>query len=392
MKKKKVVARDISYDKLEAGQEIKGSLESQDKEDKLMKTVLQSDKAKIEEGKIIAEAVNQGIMGFNPDMMFSNIVKNFQVSQDLYGEKLMRLITGYSSDYIKRNLGIPEFQKEMRGRIERRIGQMETLEKGTITDEGLYLAALVMYSEELDNIEPRGQVGEYVHKKISHYGDKEECRGFKKGDRYKDIGIRKSIRKAIRRGHGKVERGDLITYERGSRGKINVIYGLDASGSMKGRKIEVAKKAGIALAYKAINKKDKVGLVVFGSVRKDVEPTDDFIKIIKTLASIRASKETDMTEAIKKASEMFNEEGTKHLVLLTDALPTVGDRPEEETLKAVSIARSNDVTVSLIGINLDKKGKELAEKITTIGVGRLYAVKDLKKIDKIILEDYYQLL
>ena len=70
-------------------------------------------------------------------------------------------------------------------------------------------------------------------------------------------------------------------------------------------------------------------------------------------------------------------------------MPTIGKEPEEETLQEVSIARNNGITISLIGINLDEKGKKFAEKIVELGQGRLYIIKDLEQIDKIVLEDYY---
>jgi len=227
-------------------------------------------------------------------------------------------------------------------------------------------------------------------KKISHYGDKQDSRDFRKGDRYKDVGIRKTIRKAIRRGHKVIQPEDLVTFERGTKGKVCVIYGLDASGSMKGKKIEMAKKAGIALAYKAISKKDEVGLIVFGKdVKESVRPTSDFIALLKKIVSVRASRETDFTMMIRKATELFpNGQITKHLVILTDAMPTVGDKPEDEAIEAISFARAHGISISLIGINLNKRGKELAEKIVALGEGRLYSVRDADKVDKIILEDY----
>jgi len=168
---KAVVARDMleEIEKLRAGEELKGSMQSQDEEDKIAKIVLQNDRVKIEEGRILSEAFNQGIMGFHPDMMFSNVVKNYQMAENLYGEKLMRLITGYNPDYLKRNIKIPEFQNELRQQIKRRFDGMKdsgSLDKeGNITDEGLLLASLVMYTEELDRLEPKGTFGEYVHKK-----------------------------------------------------------------------------------------------------------------------------------------------------------------------------------------------------------------------------------
>ena len=45
----------------------------------------------------------------------------------------------------------------------------------------------------------------------------------------------------------------------------------------------------------------------------------------------------------------------------------------------------------MIGINLDGKGRKLAEKIAEIGEGRLYVVRDLENVDGIVLEDYYSI-
>jgi len=86
---------------------------SQFDEDKLMKSVLSNDKKTIDDGKLIAESINQGISAFTPDLAFENITKNFTIAKQLYGEKLIRLLAGYNPNYIAKNLGIPEFQKEL---------------------------------------------------------------------------------------------------------------------------------------------------------------------------------------------------------------------------------------------------------------------------------------
>ena len=68
---------------------------------------------------------------------------------------------------------------------------------------------------------------------------------------------------------------------------------------MKGDKISLSKKAGIALAYKAINEKDKVGLITFGTDIKDkVNPTNDFMEILRKITAVRASMETNIKETI----------------------------------------------------------------------------------------------
>jgi Mg-chelatase subunit ChlD len=320
------------------------------------------------------------------------------MAKHIFGPSLLKLATGYDPDYIKKNINIPEFQKELRFRIQKNIEKLKEeglLSKDNeINDKGIELASLVMYFEELDKITPTGILGEKIHKRVSIYGSKEDFRNYKKGDRYKDITIKKSAKLAIRRGHKKLQEKDLRVYERQSKGQSYIVYALDASGSMKGAKIDACKRAGIALAYKAIDERDKVGLIVFGSeIKTAIEPTLDFSYLLKSITRAKASKETDLVASLKKSIELFpNENITKHLILITDALPTIGKEPEKETLQEVSIARNNSITISLIGINLNEKGKKLAEKIVELGEGKLYTVKNIENIDKVVLEDYYSVV
>ena len=94
-------------------EEAKGSLERSD-EEKLMRSVLENDEETVSRGKLISDALNQGFSSFVPDMMFDNLVKNFSMARNIYGDKLLRLITGYSGSYLKKNINIPEFQRELK--------------------------------------------------------------------------------------------------------------------------------------------------------------------------------------------------------------------------------------------------------------------------------------
>jgi len=378
-------------------EEMDGKLTKQE-ENKLMNSVLTNDKETIDDGKLLKEALNQGVSSFTPDLMYEQLVHNYSITKKLLGPALIKRLTSYDPKYLERNVRIPEFHKILKEKLDENIAKLKDEglvgKEGEITDKGVKLASLILYTEELDKMIPKGILGEKVHKKEFIYGEKGDVKTYKKGDRYRDIAVKRSAKLAIRRGHDKLHKSDLKIFERQSKGKISLIYALDASGSMKGKKLEVAKKAGIALAFKAIDEKDEVGLMVFGSdVKSSVAPTSDFSRLLLEITQIKASRETNIALTLKKAVELFpNRDITKHLILLTDALPTVGDKPEEETLEAVSLARSNGITISMIGINLDKKGKELGEKVARLGDGKFYVVRDLDEVDKVVLEDYYSVL
>lgn len=377
--------------------ELEGSLQFSSLDNKLMHSVLENDKQAIDEGNIVKEMSNQSIGGFTPNIFFENLVRNYSIAKKLYGPTLIRQVTGYDDSYVERNLNIPEFRQEIKKRIEETLNSLKEkglLDKGyQATEAALEMAALINLVEELDHLLPKGLLGKKHHKKKSFYGGKEETKNFTKDDRYRDLALKQSIKTAIRRGHSKLDVHDLRAFQRQSKGEIHVIFALDSSGSMKGPKLGTCKRAGIALAYNAIEQKDSVGLIVFGSViSESIAPTRDFTALLKSITKVNASKETDMVAVFDKAIELFTHDNvTRHLLLLTDALPTVGDDPQKKTLEAAGRAASHKITISIIGINLDEKGKAFAEKLVELGKGKLYAIRDLEDVDKIVLEDYYSL-
>jgi Mg-chelatase subunit ChlD len=386
---------EVDLEDVQEMSDANGAMSSDEIEDTVLKSVLQKDKKAKDEGTLIGEAINQGMTAFNPDIMFENIVNNYAMAKKVYGETLIRLLSGYNPDYVERNIKIPEFKRELKKKLDEKIKELKDdkfLKKDmTISEEGLKLASLVMYVDELESMMAKGMFGEKVNKKTSHYGERGDSRNYRKGDRYKDVAIKDSLKLAIRRGHKTILTEDLKTSQRQSKGQIQMIYALDASGSMKGKKIEMSKKAGVALSYKAIEAKDKVGLIVFGSeIKEEIMPTDDFPLLLKEITKIKASRQTDFKGMLAKAMELFSPgDFTKHLLILTDAMPTVGEDPEKESLEEVSKLKAAGITVSMIGINLDEKAKDFAEKLAQVGDGKLYVVREVEELDKIVLEDYY---
>ena len=364
----------------------------------ILKSLIEGNDEEISSSNLINEALNQGISSFTPDTIFEQMVQNFSLSKSIYGATLVRELTGHSISEIERNINIPEFQRELRSNIIKSYEKLRDsrfiTDDGSITEIGSLSSAILMFMDELDKLIPIGILGDKINKRNFVYGDRESVKNFRKGDRYRDIALKSSIKSAIRRGHSVIEKEDMRSFQRQSRGSIYIVYAIDASSSMRGEKLCLSKKAGIALAYKAVELNDKVGLIVFGTeIVNAIAPTDDFTRILLSISGIKSGRETNFPLTINKAVELFPSENvTKHLILLTDAMPTVGKEPERETLEAVSQARYYGITVSIVGIRLNKNAEKFAKEIALIGDGRFYVVRDIKNLDLVVLDDYYNIL
>ena len=380
---------------LEEIEELSGKLDFQAVDNKLMHSVLENDQSIIDNAKIIKESYNQSPFSFTPDLLFEQLVKNYKLAKQIMGERLLRQLTGYDPSYIENNVRIPEFQRDLKKKIEEKIQQLKDEgfldKKGNITEKGLEVAALSLYIEELDSLDSYGMLGEKIKEKAAHYGAPYDIRDYRKGDRYKDIALKRTIKTALRRKHTALTVTDLKIFSRHAKGKHSIIYGLDSSGSMKGTKIATCKKAGIALAFKALQEKDDVGLLVFDhKIQAAVAPCTDFGLLLKEITKIRPGKETDIAHAILESIPLFPlHTQTKHLLLLTDGHSTVGADPSSAALSAVEKATAAGITVSLIGIQLEKTAKEFAEKFVAVGKGRFYLVENLEDLDRIVLMEYY---
>lgn len=309
---------------------------------------------------------------------------------------MIRELTGYDPGYVDKNINIPEFKRDLKERIKKNIQELEKKglidKEGFITEEGYEFAALSLLSEELDRLEGKGLLGENKSKQTSTIGNIKEYRPYRNTDTYKQLNTRQTIRKTIRRQKIEITKNEFVSSEKESKGNLEIIYVIDNSGSMKGQKISMAKKAGIALMYKAINNKDKVGLVVFGSKLSNKKPpTTDFYDLLKEISRIKTSGETDIALGIETAMKLFTSKTkTKHIILLTDAVQTLGKKPETEVLKKVSDAHNQGITISVIGISLNKQGEQLARKIVDTSQGSLFKASQIENLDQIILEDYYR--
>ncbi len=347
-------------------------------------------------GSFVLDAIGMDSSVFTPDSVMERLVKDYRSASEIFGDSLLRRITGYSSEYIEKNLRIPEFVRHLEEKVSQGIKGLQeegVLDaKGELSEEAYESASVVLLAELLDEFVAKGQLGAHQQKKKRLQGVDKDVQRFS-NQAYKDISVRKSVQIAVRRGHKQFHIDDLrITQEEGV-GFAEIIYAVDSSGSMKGEKLSQARRAGILLAYEAISRQDSVGLVSFGPrVSRIVPPGKDFPQLLHAFMRIRASGETDLSAGIIRATELFSSGShTKHIVLLSDAIPTAGSNPESAVIEAASFARARGVSLSVVGIGLDAQSSVFASRLASLGGGRLLLASQPSDLSILLLEEYTHL-
>ena len=87
--------------------------EFEGKPDKGALSLVKSQGTTVEQGQLILDAVNQGIGPLTPDLVMKSLVKDYALAERLMGERFIRRITGYQPGYVKNNIHIPEFKREL---------------------------------------------------------------------------------------------------------------------------------------------------------------------------------------------------------------------------------------------------------------------------------------
>jgi len=153
----------------------------------------------------------------------------------------------------------------------------------------------------------------------------------------------------------------------------DVVFVLDTSGSMAGKKIEQAKKA-LLFCLENLNDKDRFEIIRFST---EVEPlfdklvdansanrskAQDFVKDLKPLGA------TDIDDALKKALALRagTSESTSRpyvVIFLTDGRPTIGTTDEDQIVNNVKKHNESRTRVFCFGIGTDVN-THLLDKIT----------------------------
>ena len=366
------------------------TIESKSGSDKGAYRPSESEKSEREEGMLVEELAAQGIGHFNADVFFENLTRDYRGAKELYGERLISLATGESSEYVQRNIRIPEFEHALREKLKKQKRELE--KKGLVRNDSLTDAAYVMAAENFlsDALEAlhRASFNESHGEAQSRIGTRRDDKPYR-GEPYRDIDLRKTIRRAVTRGHSRIEYDDLRAFDRATRPKREIVFCVDASGSMKGEKIAQARRAFFSLAAKALRERDRVGLLTFSSEGEDEHATNTPLpEMLISMVEASPRGKTSLARAITDAQRLFTERDTdKHIILITDINPTEGPNPFDEAIEAAGSARERSITISVVSIRAEKAAEELGQRIAQIAKGRYWAA-DPSDLGSIVLRDY----
>src|SRR3989344_7155770 len=179
---------------------------------------------------------------------------------------------------------------------------------------------------------------------------------------------------------------ETILHYKADISEFDFVLVIDASSSMladdfKPNRLEAAKKSAIEFID---NVDGHIGLVSFsGTSFVEEEITDDMFDLKQKVNSIEVKKisGTDFGSAITTASNLFEGNKGKSIILLTDGQSNVGMEPEEAAL----YASEKGIVVHTIGIGTEEGGNLFGVNFTS-----KIDEDSLKRISKLTGGNYYK--
>jgi Mg-chelatase subunit ChlD len=234
---------------------------------------------------------------------------------------------------------------------------------------------------------------------LSHSGDD---RKYRRGDRYKDLYVRRTLRGLVRKGKNTdhVSKEDLRIENRPFEKNCLVVLALDHSWSMaRSRKLQHAKDSAAGLVLTVKKNGDRMALIAFSDEAALLSPpTKQYGLLIEKITRLRPENETDIADALMKTRMIFSTASKnllKHSIIISDGIPTsdnqevTRDELESRIIHEVRKLSKMGVTVSVICIRdeLEENDTTLARKIAAMGRGSFSLVNAKDLLDQ-ILRDY----
>lgn len=258
--------------------------------------------------------------------------------------------------------------------------------------------------------------------------DIKDFRKYQRGDSYKDIAIRETIRDAIKAGRMAAGPGNLFVYEREPekrelvvKGEADIVVVLDLSGSMAyGDKLWYAKQAIVVMTIIAERYGNRVGVVGFRDLSTEIAElgVEKNITIAK-VANLLPRGGTNIAAGVRRSIDLLigevdvrkgnlpdphiQPERRKQVILLTDGDAT-HPKPKqfaaEYARRCARLASRYGIIISVVCIGTQDDSSEagrsynpeLAEQIAKIGGGRIFFVKDMRDLSSVFVSEIDELM
>ncbi len=166
---------------------------------------------------------------------------------------------------------------------------------------------------------------------------------------------------------------------------VNVGLVLDRSGSMNGRKIEMARQA-VSQAIQLLNARDYLSLVVYDDhvdtlLESSCASGEAKKNALTSLARTEARGSTNLAGGWFEGSRQVaaGANSLKRVLLLTDGLANHGIVDHGELASAAKRFRAEGITTSTFGVGADFD-EELLSRLATEGGGHFYFIESAKQI------------
>jgi len=173
----------------------------------------------------------------------------------------------------------------------------------------------------------------------------------------------------------------------------NVILVMDKSGSMKGKKIDQARKAADYVVGK-LKGRDRFTLINYDSVvenfRSELASADKETRTDakEYIESMLAGGSTNIDEALKQALAMASEaDGPAYVVFMTDGRPTVGERNAMKIADNAKGRLSESTRLFSLGVGHDVNSR-LLDKLASICLGQTMYVRPGQPLDQVVSRLY----
>ncbi|MCX5901415.1 MAG: VWA domain-containing protein [Proteobacteria bacterium] len=264
----------------------------------------------------------------------------------------------------------------------------------------------------------KGQVLEKRAFKKELESDKTDVRRYQRGDVFKNISIRHTLRRVLRKGKSfdDINYTDLRAFEKKPANQLDIAVCVDISASMKeSGKLRYAKIAIAELARAATDKGDRMGIIAFSNLGQVVVPlTDKLTPLMEAAMTLRSEQYTNIGNGLRVARQMLeknrNSNG-KFIILITDGAPNAALSEDSrgagyhaqvaafsrqtsmETKRAmgtqhalIEAARTQrkHMKISVVYIspegNADQESERVAREIARIGGGRFHKVHSIEQL------------